>query len=401
MYKVRSRSVLSMIMICSIFSSLPISPAGAEDNIAGVNEKTIEVLKKQNASAIVSGDRMIWLKPDMLVEMVDIKPGMEIADIGAGVGVFTFPFADKLKDTGKVYAIETYKPNLDCITQATKEKNYKNIVPVLVDPSSSKTFYKTHSFDIIFICDVLVFMFDAHEFLKDIAPSLKKDTGRLFIIETRVPSDFDETDIQGSPELFLTISAMKEDHPIFHRLSKESRDIAAKYDIIAEHADHARLLGTGSQRYASLIRDLNAMLYDQSLFRDLVEYYFTAKNNAQITGSSMENPVFSLPLFKQIPIQHQRYLSLLVSELDEAGAFQKKRDELARQEIRFLRMVNKLLLCSILRVTSLNYILESPSFLISRNETGIISKAKDAGLELVSEHKILSKFFVLEFRRKD
>ncbi len=47
-----------------------------------------------------------WLAPADFLTQLDIRPGITVADIGAGVGSYTLPISRILGQTGKVFAIE-------------------------------------------------------------------------------------------------------------------------------------------------------------------------------------------------------------------------------------------------------------------------------------------------------
>src|SRR5262245_48605000 len=47
-----------------------------------------------------------WRQPERVVEALQLKPGMRVADIGAGDGYFTFRLADAVGAQGHVYAVE-------------------------------------------------------------------------------------------------------------------------------------------------------------------------------------------------------------------------------------------------------------------------------------------------------
>src|SRR5690349_20623078 len=51
-------------------------------------------------------------RTDKLLKMLPFKPGMVVADIGAGSGYFSFPLAQKVGRKGKVYAVDIQKAML-------------------------------------------------------------------------------------------------------------------------------------------------------------------------------------------------------------------------------------------------------------------------------------------------
>jgi hypothetical protein len=66
-----------------------------------------------------------------ILDACELKPGMDVADIGAGSGVHVRLFAEKVLPAGKVYAVEIIQEFLDHIEMTCKENGIKNVVCVL------------------------------------------------------------------------------------------------------------------------------------------------------------------------------------------------------------------------------------------------------------------------------
>jgi ubiquinone/menaquinone biosynthesis C-methylase UbiE len=50
--------------------------------------------------------RLLWMPPDEVIGRLDLKPGMVVADIGAGTGFFALPFARAVAPAGMVWAVD-------------------------------------------------------------------------------------------------------------------------------------------------------------------------------------------------------------------------------------------------------------------------------------------------------
>ncbi len=86
-----------------------------------------------------------------IVSAIGLGPGQDIADIGAGTGLFTGLFSDAVGKDGKVYAVDIVPVFLSNILKRAKETGRTNIKTVL--GTSKSTRLPNKSIDKVFICD--------------------------------------------------------------------------------------------------------------------------------------------------------------------------------------------------------------------------------------------------------
>ena len=72
-------------------------------------------LKLINREAASAGS-----KSEEMVEALGIRRGWHIADFGSGGGHFTFSFARKVGQAGRVYAVDTKRDYLDFVRRRPK-----------------------------------------------------------------------------------------------------------------------------------------------------------------------------------------------------------------------------------------------------------------------------------------
>ncbi|MEO8051082.1 MAG: methyltransferase domain-containing protein [Acidobacteriota bacterium] len=143
--------------------------------------------------------RVATQKIDTVLSKLSLKPGMVVADIGAGSGVFSRPLAKAVAPAGKVYAVDIQQDLLDHIDQRDKEENIDNIQTVLGEYDDPKL--PARNVDLAFINDVLHHIQHRAAYLKALGTYMQP-SGRIAIIE------MDKNDLKtphrNQPELLVS-----------------------------------------------------------------------------------------------------------------------------------------------------------------------------------------------------
>jgi ubiquinone/menaquinone biosynthesis C-methylase UbiE len=95
--------------------------------------------------------REIYAKRREILAACQLKPGMIVADIGAGTGLFTRLFAPHVGPEGRVYALDITPAFIVHIRKTCKEQGIKNVVGVVCKPDALEL--PPNSIDLAFICD--------------------------------------------------------------------------------------------------------------------------------------------------------------------------------------------------------------------------------------------------------
>ena len=129
---------------------LTIGAQAQEDSLApGINE----IFKRQPDVSIRQFD-FTNRDPRQQKEILDacaLRPGMVVADIGAGSGVHARLFAEAVSPGGKVYAVDIMQEFLDHIEATCKGKGITNVLCVLGSDTSCNL--KPGSVDVAFSSD--------------------------------------------------------------------------------------------------------------------------------------------------------------------------------------------------------------------------------------------------------
>lgn len=126
-------------------------------------------------------ERDRYQKPDQVVAALGLKPGMTIADLGAGSGYFTRRFVKAVTDAGKVYAIDV-EPEMLAYTRTGLERLRIpfSVEFILAGPDDPKL--PPDSVDVIFVCNVYHHLENRAAYFSRVKPALKAG-GRVAIVD--------------------------------------------------------------------------------------------------------------------------------------------------------------------------------------------------------------------------
>ena len=137
-------------------------------------------------------------KLDEVLADLSLKPGMIVADIGAGSGFFSRPIAKAVGPKGKVYAVDIQQGLLDFINKRDAEESIHNVQTVLGEFNDPKL--PARDVDLAFINDVLHHIQNRAVYLKALGSYIKPN-GRIAIIE--MDKNDPNTAHKNQPELLV------------------------------------------------------------------------------------------------------------------------------------------------------------------------------------------------------
>ena len=117
----------------------------------GINERFEKPDVPQFVERFEREGRDVYDRRHEIVEALKLKPGMAVADIGAGTGLFTRLFSPIVGEKGKVYAVDIADEFVAHIERLAKDQKQDNIVGVVCEQDSAKL--PPESVDLVFICD--------------------------------------------------------------------------------------------------------------------------------------------------------------------------------------------------------------------------------------------------------
>jgi ubiquinone/menaquinone biosynthesis C-methylase UbiE len=151
-----------------------------------------------------SESREVFAKRHEIVAFVGPKEGMAIADVGAGTGLFTRLFAEKVGPDGKVYAVDISPKFLEHIKRESERLGLKHVTTVRGGQDSTKL--PKESVDVVFLADVYHHFEKPDRMLASIREALKPG-GRFVIVEfdraSAKNASFIKSHVRADKETFL------------------------------------------------------------------------------------------------------------------------------------------------------------------------------------------------------
>lgn len=178
-WRTRIRAAAAAILTIAAVTGLP----GQGQTRHPVTGRTI--------ASVMSVDGHRWLDraereqeeaPSKAIAALDLRPGMVVADVGAGSGYYTMRLARAVGTTGRVFATDVQRGMLDLIDQRVAGERLTNVTTILgaaEDPG-----LPAGSLDLILMVDVYHELQTPQTFMRRLRETLKP-TGRLVLLEFR------------------------------------------------------------------------------------------------------------------------------------------------------------------------------------------------------------------------
>jgi SAM-dependent methyltransferase len=130
-----------------------------------------------------STDRDSWQQPEKVMDVIGVKAGMTIGEVGAGNGYFTFKLARRVGPSGLVYANDIDPDGLRSIAAGARQRKIGNIVTVRGEVDDP--LFPPGVMDLAIMVYVLHELARPVELLRNLKPSLKP--GATLVILDRDP----------------------------------------------------------------------------------------------------------------------------------------------------------------------------------------------------------------------
>lgn len=199
---------------------------GAEEFHPITHRRIAGTMSAAGADWLTRPERESEEHPDEALDAIGIQRGSTVADIGAGVGYFTWRLADRVGARGIVYGEDIQQGMLDLLMKNISARHLTNVRAVLgtiEDPKLPK-----NAFDLVLLVDVYHEFSEPEKMLDRIRESLKPN-GRIVFLEYRA----EDPAVPIKPEHEMTVKQVRaEVQPEGYRFDKAIEVLPQQHIII-------------------------------------------------------------------------------------------------------------------------------------------------------------------------
>jgi len=176
------RRPASVLYLLALLLMIGTATAQEQSVRPGINSSYEQPNWQQWVNAFERRGREVYEQRHAIVAASDVRPGMSVADIGAGTGLFTRLFARAAAPTGTVYAVDISETFVENILRTCREQGLANVTGIVNSPRDAGL--PDASIDLAFITDTYHHFEYPESMLASIHRALRQG-GRLIIIDFR------------------------------------------------------------------------------------------------------------------------------------------------------------------------------------------------------------------------
>lgn len=200
----RTSTLLIVTLFALVFSNCVADQSGAQDQESNqkenVQKKTSKGFDEMSSEYYESGARVIWQKPELVINILGDLSSKTIADIGAGTGYFTF----RLASAGATVIGIDIDPRAISFMNTEKERYPPDVQQRFSTRLASvgSAVLQNDEVDVVLMVNTYIYLTDRVKYLTDLKLGLKEN-GQLVII------DFKKKETTIGPALDDRLSVLK------------------------------------------------------------------------------------------------------------------------------------------------------------------------------------------------
>jgi len=200
----------------------------SEDGIGKVylGREIAQVMSYHGAPWLERPERIYEEQPEHVLAALELKPGMTVADVGAGSGYYAWRMAERVGTGGSVYAVDIQPEMLDILKRHMSLRGVTNVKAVLglaTDPRLPEG-----KLDLVLMVDVYHELEYPYEMLSALVRALKPG-GRIAFVEYRA----NDPEVQIKPLHTMTEAQVRKEaalHPL--EWLKTMRDLPMQQVVV-------------------------------------------------------------------------------------------------------------------------------------------------------------------------
>ncbi|MDP9053943.1 MAG: methyltransferase domain-containing protein [Acidobacteriota bacterium] len=162
-------------------------------------------------AGVMGADAADWLvrperesdeRPDQALDAIGVRRGSTVADIGAGVGYFTWRLAERVGAGGVVYGEDIQQQMLDLLARNAEARHLTNVKEVLGTPEDPRL--PKNSLDLVLLVDVYHEFSEPEKMLARLRDAMKPGA-RLVFLEYRA----EDPNVPIRPEHKMTVAQVR------------------------------------------------------------------------------------------------------------------------------------------------------------------------------------------------
>jgi len=191
---------IGCVALAMLTASWPAS--GFQDTHPVTGRRIAGVMGVGGADWLERPERETEEQPEKALDALGLKPGMTVADIGAGTGYMSLRMAKRVGPAGKVYANDLQPEMLRMLRENAAQAKLTNVETVLGTEADPKL--PRGQMDLVLLVDVYHEFSEPQQMIRKIREALKPD-GRLVLLEYRK----EDPKIPIRPEHKMSVAEVK------------------------------------------------------------------------------------------------------------------------------------------------------------------------------------------------
>jgi ubiquinone/menaquinone biosynthesis C-methylase UbiE len=174
------RSTLLLLLGACAHPAAPVVPTAPASVQPGINDNFLdpEMDVDEWAKRFSAESREVAARQPAVLAAIGLSPGMAVADIGAGSGLYVRPFAEAVGADGKVYAVDISPRFLEHLRAMTSGWPQVEVI----EGTETSVELPPASIDVAFVCDTYHHFEFPPQTLASLHAALKPG-GRLFVLD--------------------------------------------------------------------------------------------------------------------------------------------------------------------------------------------------------------------------